>query len=231
VKKVIFVFTFYAIILSLGISADIEKADITKIEGSWINANLYYSFDTKGVMKTIKIDSHPLTYQTDRYELIAMGDYELVRYGKDLSDSATVKFLLVTGMTDSSALFAYGIPFARADSVNGLKGVWKHVDNSSLILWNIGSNTIDYIQSELDYDTGELITVEEHHGTFARGGVMDEPGRFYIDFQDGKKAVVLPILFKDIMYMFDLNPSRTRFILTESAPTYRDYTEALKKSR
>ena len=228
-KKVIFALTIFNIILSIGISADIKKVDMNKIAGAWNNGNFYYSFDTNGVMRAIKIDSHPLSYGTYRYEVIAMGDHELIRYGKDLSDSASVKFLLVSSVTDSSAIFAYSIPFIRADSVNGLKGSWKHIDELSLIFLNIGMNTIDYNQAELDFNTGELITVEEHHGTYTRGGVMDEPGRFYIDFEDGKKAVVLPILFKDIMYMFDLNPSRSKFILTESAPSYRDYKEALNK--
>ena len=228
-KKVIFALTVFNIILSIYISADIKKVDINKIAGTWVNGEFYYSFDTQGVMKAIKIDSHPLSYSTYRYEVIAMGDHELIRYGKDLSDSASVNFLLVGSVTDSSAIFAYSIHFVRADSVNGLKGIWKHIDGTSLIFLNIGMNTIDYNHADLDFNTGELITVEEHHGTFIRGRGMDEQGRFYIDFQDGKKAVVLPILFKDIMYMFDLNPSRTRFILTESAPSYKDYKESLNK--
>jgi hypothetical protein len=219
--------TVCTVILSINLSSEIVNVDTEKIAGSWLNGNFYYSFDADGVMRAIKIDSEPLFYQTYKYELFSMGDHELIRYGKDLSDSASVNFLFVAVENDSVTTFAFSTPLVRADSAKGLAGEWSHVDGYSSIYWNIGKNSVDYIQSSLDTDTGELVMLEEHHGTYTRGKSLTDPGWYYLDFQDGKKAVVLPILFKDILYMFDLNASRARFLLTENAPTFKDYKNAL----
>ncbi len=97
-----------------------------------------------------------------------------------------------------------------------------------MVQWNIGEATIDYSQVVLDLSTGEFKTVEERQGTYIRANRRYDAGRFYIDFQDGKKAVVLPIIYKDIMYMFDLSPRNSLFIATENIPSYKDYKAALK---
>ncbi|MFC1537949.1 hypothetical protein ACFL6H_00870 [Candidatus Latescibacterota bacterium] len=228
-RKLIILITIYNLLFAINSLSDIEKMDSGKVAGSWINGDFYYSFDTKGVMRAIKIDSIPVFYQTYNYELFSMDSHEFIRYGKDLSDSASVNFLFVNTENDSVAMFAYCTPFVRADSAKGLSGEWIYVNGFSTISWNIGSDTIDYTQSVLDTDTGEFLTLEEHHGAYTRGRGLDDPGWYYIDFEDGKKAVVLPILFKDVLYMFDLNMSRAKFLLTENAPTYNDYKEAQKK--
>ncbi|MFC1489765.1 hypothetical protein ACFL6K_01000, partial [Candidatus Latescibacterota bacterium] len=194
----------------------------------WINGNFYYSFDMDGVMRAIKIDSDPVFYQSYKYELISMGGLELIRYGKDLSDSASVSFLFAESENDSVSTFAYCTSFVRTDSTSGITGAWRYVDGDMVIDWNIGKNTIDYSQSFLDFDTGEMVAVEELHGTYTIGKSMVDTGWYYIDFQDDKRAVVLPIQFKDILYMFDLNMSRSRFMLTDNAPTYNDYKAAQK---
>lgn len=181
-------------------------------------------------MRAIKIDSEPMFYQSYNFELFSMGNHEFIRYGKDLSDSASVSFLFVSGKNDSVSIFAHSTSFARADSANGVSGAWKHVDGDMSINWNIGPDTINYSQTVLDFDSGQLITVEEHHGTYTLGISMVDPGWHYLEFEDGKKAVVLPIVFKDILYMFDLNMSRAQFSLTEKAPTYDDYKKARSQS-
>ena len=228
-KKILIAILVLNAIIYFNSSADIGNVDKNKIVGAWVNNDFYYTFDSQGIMKVIKIDSRPINYATYRYEIIAMGDHEFIRYGKDLSDSTSVKFLYMNNITDSTVILGYGMAFVKADSIRGLKGSWKHVDDLSSIYWNIDNNTIDYHQIVLDLKTGELITVEEHHGTYNRGVSRQEAGRFYIDFQDGKKTVVIPIFYKDIMYMFDLSPMRSTFILAESAPTYDDYKEASNK--
>ena len=228
-KKVLIVILMLNAIICFSTSADIKEVDKNKIVGSWVNNDFYYTFDSQGIMKVTKIDSEPISYNTYRYEIIAMGNHEFIRYGENLSDSTSVKFLYVNDVTDSLAVFGYSLAFVKADSTKGLKGSWKHIDNLSSIYWNIDNNTIEYLHAALDFKKGELITVEEHQGTYTRGVGRHEAGRFYIDFQDGKKTVVIPIFYKDIMYMFDLNPARSTFIMAESAPTYDDYKEALKK--
>ena len=72
-------------IISFSTSADIKEVDKNKIVGAWVNNNFYYTFDSQGIMKVTKIDSEPISYNTYRYEIIAMGNHEFIRYGKDLS--------------------------------------------------------------------------------------------------------------------------------------------------
>ncbi len=214
------------VIICFSISADIAGVDYKKIIGSWINNNFYYSFDSEGIMKKIINDSEPVSYDTYKYDIIAMGNHEFIRYGKNLSDSISISLLYLSDITDSTAMFGYGMTFVKADTTNGLLGLWKHVDGLSYIYWNIGLSTIDYTQSVLNLNTGGFETVEEHHGTYIRGHGRYDAGRFFIDFQDGKKAVVIPIFYKDIMYMFDISPRKSIFTLTESAPKYLDYKKS-----
>ncbi|MFC1552893.1 hypothetical protein ACFL6P_10075, partial [Candidatus Latescibacterota bacterium] len=159
-KKLIKLVTVCTVLISVNLSSDILKIDAEKIAGSWLNGNFYYSFNAEGVMRAIKIDSEPLFYQTYKYELISMGAHELIRYGKDLSDSASVQFLFAAVENDSVTTFAYSTPFVRADSANGLAGEWIRVHGYSSIYWNIGKETVDYMQSSLDVDTGELVMLE-----------------------------------------------------------------------
>ncbi|HDY87184.1 MAG TPA: hypothetical protein ENH82_03595 [bacterium] len=216
------------ILVCIPISAEIEKVDNSKIIGSWINNhNFYYTFDEKGVMKVINLDSNPVYYNTYRYEVISMGLKEFIRYGKDLSDSTSVELILMSDVLDSTAVFAYGKTFVRAETGKGLLGSWKYVDDLTIISWDIDKETIEYRQTELDFTTGELKPIEEHFGTYIRKNRKENAGRFYIDFQDGKKTVILPILYKDIMYIFDVNPSWSTFNLAEKTPTYKDYKQAL----
>jgi len=227
-KKIIVPIILY-FILFITTSAGIEKVENSEIIGSWINNhNFHYTFDEQGIMKVINISSEPAYYNTYKYEVISMGINEFIRYGKDLSDSASVEYMLIANVIDSTAVFAYGKTFVRIDTGKGLLGSWKHVDELSLINLNIDKDAIIYRQMELDFATGELKTIEEHRGTYKLGNMMKDAGWFYIYFEDGKKTMILPIIFKDIMYVFDLNPSWSTFNLSENTPTYKDYKKTLK---
>ena len=227
-KKVV-VLLILLVLLCIKISAEIEKVENSEIIGSWVNNHyFYYSFDEQGVMKVINIDSEPAYYNTYRYETIRMGSKEFIRYGKDLSDSTLVEYMLIGDVFDSTAVFAYGKTFVRAGSGKGLLGSWKHVDDLTEINWNIDKDAIAYKQMEFDFTTGELKTIEEHQGTYRIGKRTEDAGFFYIYFEDGKKTMILPIIFKDIMYVFDLNPSWSTFNLSENTPAFRDYKKTLK---
>ena len=233
-KKVI-VPLIILVFICISISAEIEKIEKIEIVGSWANNhNFYYTFDDKGVMKVVNINSEPAYYNTYRYEVISMGSEEsmgpkeFIRYGKDLSDSTAVEYMLIGDVIDSTAVFAYGKTFVRVDTGKGLLGSWKYVDDFTSINWNIDKDTIAYRQMELDFTTGELKTIEEHQGTYRIGKRTEDAGFFYIYFEDGKKTMILPIIFKDIMYVFDLNPSWSTFNLSENTPAFRDYKKTLK---
>ena len=226
-KKIV-VLIFLIILLYMNVSAEIEKIENSTVVGSWINNhNFYYSFDEQGIMKIINIDSDPAYFNTYRYEVIMLGTKEFIRYGKDLSDSASVEYMLID-VIDSTAVFAYGKAFIRADKGKGILGSWKHVDELTSINWIIEKDAIVYRQTAFDFTIRELKTIEEHHGTYKLGTWTKDAGFFYISFDDSKKTVILPIIYQDIMYIFDLNPSWSRFYLSENTPTFKEYKEALK---
>lgn len=227
-RVVVLLLSIYVALVLSTVPANTEDMVTGTITGVWVSNNLYYTFDDQGIMKVIHIDSKPIYYETYYYEIIPTRNHTFIRYGKDLTGSTSINLLFVSDITDSTAVFAYGKPFVSVGSVKGLRGSWKCVEDFTSIHWNIDWNTVDYRQDVLDLKTGEFKTIEEHHGTYSRGKRKNEAGRFYIDFQDGKKVVVIPILYEDIMYIFDLNPGRSLFRLTESVPTYREYQKALK---
>jgi len=174
-------------------------------------------------MKVVNLLSHPAYYNTYRYEIVTMRDRNFIRYGKDLADSASTAYMMIGGVDDSTAVLAYGKPFIREGEGKGLYGVWKYVDDLKVIQWDIEADTITYREEELDFTTGALVTSEEHMGTYQHIKYGDEAGRFVIVFTDGKKTEVLPIVYEDIMYMFDLNPSWSLFSIAGNPPAFTDY--------
>ncbi len=229
--KKVFVVSIIFVLMCINILAETEKTEDedSVIIGSWINIhNFYYSFDNQGVMKVININSDPVYYNTFKYELISMGFKDFIRYGKDLSDSTLVEYMFIGDIIDSTAVFAYGKTFIRDGSGIGLLGTWKYYDDLSSITWTIEKDGITYRQMEIDFTTGEFNTIEEHHGIYKIGSRMKDGGWFYINFEDGTETMILPIIFKDIIYVFDLNPSWSTFNLSENIPTYNDYKKALK---
>ena len=229
-KKILAVFTIVNIIICVLLFADIEKIDNSRISGVWVNDDFYYSFDKNGVMKAIKTGSDPQMYSTYQYEMIAMRNYELIRYGKNLTESDYINFLLVNDLEDSTAQIAYGMPFVRADSSKGLQGTWEHLENLTRLTWHIDLRTIEYSQSILDTKTGTFQTVEEHRGVYTTSRKRKELGIYFITFEDGLRARIMPIIFQDVLYIFDLNPKRSQFTITEIAPTYKDFKKALRNN-
>ena len=226
-KTAIFLFILTAVILS-GIKApgtpetpgEIKDAII----GSWIHREFYYDFQDS-VLTAVKIEGEPRGYKTFRYTMENMGGHVFIRYGKDLIDSSDNDFLYVDNVTDSTAVLAIATPFVRADSSKSFTGTWKHVKNLNAVVMTIGTGTIDYFELYLEETTGQTQTAVELHGQY-RPGKGKYTGRFYINFDDGTKTILFPVIFGDLMYLFDLSPRKSMFLRTDKAPTFREYQKA-----
>ena len=210
--------------------AEVVSIEESGIAGSWVNNHeFYYSFDDQGVMKIANLVSAPAYYNSFRFEVMFMGGNEFVRYGKDLADSTSVAYLLIDDVEDSTAVLAYGKPFVRDGAGEGLYGTWKHVGDVTVVQWIIGPETIVYRDAEFDFGAGGLVVTEEHTGTYVRRKRGGNAGRFNIRFDNGMKATVMPIMYDDVLYMFDLNPSWSQFTSAENAPTYADYRSIIQE--
>jgi len=211
----------------LGIPGDPEDKR-EAIIGAWVHRGFYYVFQDS-VMTAVKISGEPKGFKSFRYTLEALGNIDLIRYGADLADTRNNEFLLLGTVTDSTAVIAYATPFVRADSSKGFVGTWKNVVDMKAIVLTVGAGTIDYSEIFLDGSTGRTVTTEQRLG-FYRGGKGRNSGKFYISFDDGSKATLLPIIFGDVMYLFDISPRKSVFMKTDRAPTFREFQQAAESN-
>ncbi|MBT4482886.1 MAG: hypothetical protein HOC71_04315 [Candidatus Latescibacteria bacterium] len=203
------------------------EEDDERFIGAWVRHDFYYDFDNSGVMKAVKVNGEPKGYRTFKYTFEKMGLFKVIRFGKSISDSTGLNFLLVGNVTDSTAIISHGTPFVRADSSSGLSGTWKYVNNYKTIIITIDQNTIDYREMVMDLKTGATNTTEQRQGNIKyRNGKYS--GQFIINFFDGTKTTVVPVLFNKIMYFYDLSPIKSMFIRAEQVPTYREYQKVSK---
>ena len=201
------------------------------ILGSWTRRGFYYSFDDKGVMKAVKIDGDPIGYRQYKYSLFKMGTNTFIEYGGPKRKTSQ-KLMLIDDIKDSTMAIAFGTSFIRADSTEGMIGTWKRIRKFRSMIWEIEPKTVRYSETYFDIDTKSRIIIDERSGTYQR-----EPqrisadskeltgGRFHIRFNDGRKSIVLPVLFDGIMYLFDLSPEKAMFyrVHPDSIPTYKEY--------
>lgn len=208
-------------------SAPIDHA----IVGGWERRGFYYVFDSTGVMKAVKIYGDPIGFKLLTYSIIKMGVNEFIEYGGD-KNSTSLNMLLINDVRDSTAIISYGTPFVRADSSDGMLGTWKRVEGFTTMIWTIGPQDIRYLETVYDITTGGTKIIENRAGTYTRepeemsyNAKALSGGRYHIRFDDGIKATVLPIIYKKLMYLFDLSPAKALFkrVDPDSIPTYRDY--------
>lgn len=215
--------------VSLSHSADWELNDANPLEGTWKNRQgLTYMFDSGGSMIQIAERDSLREKQTFEYDLVMSGKHKLIRYGSNLADDAASEFLMATDLTDSTATFAHGTAFVRTGSGSGLKGNWQHVDELEIIRWHIDHETVTYRHERLDLESGAYNVVESRTGTYIVGHHMDDSGMLYIDFTDSTNAVVFPLLFHDVMYLFDFSEIRSSFFKISPESDDRHVGEAVK---
>lgn len=231
-KKVPLLLSLSAIVMTFGLKVlgipDGQDDIGTAIQGAWEHHGLYYMFEDS-VMTAVKMTGETKGYKTFHYTVHSMGNLRLIRYGKDLKKTRDNRLLLVDDVTDSTAVIAYSTVFVRSDSGNGFNGTWKHTRDLKSIVISVGNGTFDYSELTIDESTGELVVTSERHGV-CQGGKGKNMGRFRIRFDDGTQVTVVPVIFGDIMYFFDLSPRKSMFFKTDSAPTFREYKKAIPNS-
>ncbi|MCD6307547.1 MAG: hypothetical protein J7M24_00980 [Candidatus Latescibacteria bacterium] len=206
----------------------VPETDFTRntIIGAWVHKGFYYVFQDS-VMTAVKTEGEPKGYKSFKYTIDRMDGYNFVRYGSDLSDSSGNNLLLVEDVSDSTAVLAFPTTFVRADSGAGLLGMWKHVVDLTAVEIVFQPGTLLYRQYTFDRTAGADSTIESKTGRI-RAGIGKYFGRFYITFDDGTKTTILPVIFGDLMYLYDLSPRKSLFIRTEHAPSFREYQQAAK---
>ena len=210
-----------------------------KILGSWSRRGFYYSFDDKGVMKAAKIDGNPIGYRQYNYSLFKMGANTFIEYG-ETNRKIPRKLMLIDDIRDSTMAIAFGTSFIRADSTDGMIGTWKRTREFRSMIWEIEPMTVRYSETYFDINTKRNIIIDQRNGTYKR-----EPqrmsadakeltgGRFHIRFNDGRKSIILPVLFDGLMYLFDLSPAKAKFhrVHPDSIPTYKEYKAEQERRR
>ena len=192
-----------------------SASDKDTLKGIWINHRAKIIFG-QGDSLSINLKLLPEKNGVFVYNTVPVGKMELIRYSKSLSDKQS-QFLLVADKTDTTANISYGVPFFRISGEKGIFGTWKNTRDLSEIRWDIGVDFIEYNDSYLDTNTGFKLVKESHRGTYT-SGVGENSGRFFINFSDGVNAVILPIVFDKIMYIFDMTPRRALFMAFKEIP-------------
>lgn len=218
--------TAICLVAVLGAAVAHPQPEPPSLTGIWRHHHQYYQFTTTGIMTSIRTDSAPRHYRAYHYEVIPSEAYTLVRFGIDTEDTASCEHLMVRDLMDSTATIAYGRPFVREGDGTGLKGTWVHADDLTIITWQFDRDTVSYRQDVLDLDVGEFVIAESHTGTFARG-TRERRGVFSIEFDDGSRASVFPLISGDVMHLFDLTGRQAAFVRAESAPTWEEYRAAV----
>jgi hypothetical protein len=145
------------------------------------------------------------------YSWFRLGEHDCIAFRKAIPGENDLEILLMGEMSDSTAIIALGTPFVRADSSRGLSGLWKHMEQCERMEWRFGPDTAEYRNTVFEPLTGTERMREERAGTLVKGE-DNEPGSFTVHFRDGKRATILPIIYRDIMYLFDLSPGKSYFV-------------------
>lgn len=234
---VLYLAVFTIIIWAQNIN-EVPKEKMDAIMNGWVQHDLYYVFDNRGVMKAVKILGDPVGYLQFRYTTFRMGANDFVEYTRKSDGKQSVNLLLVDVVTDSTAILSCGTPFVRADSSEGMLGTWKNIKNQTTMLLTIEPETIRYSETIFEIETGNFKTIESRQGKYRRepAGMdiykkTENGGRFHITFEDGRTRTMLPIIYDELMYLFDLTPTKSEFVKIDpgKVPTYRDYQAVLKK--
>lgn len=208
---------FLAVVISATITiAAFAASEKTSLSGTWINHRAKIIFDHGDTLR-INLKLLPSKNGVFFYKSYPIAGMELIKYPADSVVVSGQQLLLVADKTDSTAIISYGVPFVRLSGEKGVFGTWKNVRDLSEIRWDIGLDFIEYNETALDVKTGFQIIKEKHRGTYTVGEANNQ-GKFYINFEDGVDAVIFPIVFSKIMYIFDITPRRALFSAQKEIP-------------
>lgn len=187
---------------------EITKRDL--LMGTWKGGGCAYRIDPDGTMRIQRIGAPADTLRT-RYAWFRMGNHDCITMHREDGDSLSLQVLLIGEVTDSRAVIALGSPFLRVETGKGITGTWKHLEHLSRMEWKLGPGTVEYRRTVVNPKTGEEQPAESRKGTFIPASGKYEDGSLQLSFDDGARAVVLPIVYRNLMYLFDLSPGKSLF--------------------
>jgi hypothetical protein len=186
--------------------------------GTWTKRGLTYAFEDTVSLSLSRRESGPERTIRGSYSWLSLGTHTCISFLKNPSDSLSQQVVLVGEMNDSTAVLAIGMPFVRSGTGSGLTGTWNHAEIMTRIEWTFGANTVEYRKFAVDVSTGHETVAEEHKGTWSHAGTGAEPGSYEIAFGGNDRAVVLPMVYRDMMYLFDLSSGKSLFAREKAAP-------------
>ncbi|MHB9030252.1 MAG: hypothetical protein ACYC9O_15910 [Candidatus Latescibacterota bacterium] len=202
-------------------SGSLEKQRL--LPGVWHRRGFVYTFADSAAVQVRRTDVPGQTVY-GRYSWFRMGEHDCIIFRKGNAGENALEVILIGEISDSTAVIALGTPFVRADSSRGLTGLWKHLDRFERMEWRFGSDNAEYRKTVVEPLTGQERVVEERAGALVKGE-DSEPGNFTVSFRDGKRATVLPVIYRDMMYLFDLSPGKSYFVRERAAqPSPGDQT-------
>ncbi|MCE5249974.1 hypothetical protein LLG96_07110 [bacterium] len=210
------------------------------IIGSWERRGFYYTFDDSASMRSVRIVSDPIGYREYRYSTFNIQVNTFIEFRENGSEKKERNFLLLDDVTDTTAVIAFGTPFIRADSSKGLTGAWKRIEDMKTMLWTIRGDSVYFMVSMYDPDSRKYVTLENRSGSFVREPQSinvytkaESGGRFHVHYDNGRSGLLLPVIYDDVLYVFDLTPGKADFVRVDSAsvPTRRDYEAELAKRK
>jgi len=224
-KNVLFIFVFFflvwyvpAVFSQSGIESTAQKKK--SLLGTWRLYNFNYVFEDSVTMKADKSNGKVQLSNRYRYRWIKMGMHDCVLFEKDASDSLSAHIMLVGDVTDSTAVLSLGAPFIRKDTGENLFGSWRYAQNLTRMEWTFGPDSLEYRETILDLSTGYERIIESSRGSYSQNtDSQAEAGSCEVVFQNGKSAVILPIVYKNLMYLFDLSPRKSFFVRDKTAPS------------
>jgi hypothetical protein len=77
---------------------------------------------------------------------------------------------------------------------------------------------VEYRKTVFDFATGREAVVEEYRGVWKRAEGRYEPGSCEVTFGESGQSIVLPLVYRDMMYLFDLSPGKSLFIRGKAKP-------------
>ena len=193
----------------------------TLLVGTWQKREITYLFEDEVTLSVTRLGGGPSGYIRSRYTWAALGMHDCFTFRKDPADSLSQQVVLVGEVADSTAVLALGTPFVRSGTGSGLTGTWNHVEHLIRIEWTIGQDTVEYRKMVFNADAGRETVVEEYRGTWRRAEGRYEPGSFTVNFPENGQAIVLPMVYRDLMYLFDLSPGKSLFTRGKGKPDER----------
>lgn len=213
---------FILLLLTSGPSAQTGPGYTTRkkerLVGAWNQRGLTYTFEDATTLNVTRLDGGPGGYIRGQYTWFTLGIHDCISFRKDPADSLSLQVVLIGEVTDSTAVLALGAPFVRSVPGRGLQGTWNHTENLTRIEWSFGSDTVEYRKTVFDFATGREAVVEEYRGVWKRAEGRYEPGSCEVTFGESGQSIVLPLVYRDMMYLFDLSPGKSLFIRGKAKP-------------